>query len=165
MLLENEVFLCSGFSKYLKQTLWNVYLHHFQGNLLNGLYISWASKAELMSLVGTLLDVHPWRYCASRQWSSGRILVHTGSMTSFRTSALKHKNLVGFFVCLLYVVLCSVMVFHITSNPSLLVLFPSPLLPTYFWLICLGLQNQMLRSVKSMCKIRGWEGPEKYLMN
>lgn len=40
MLLENEVFFCSGFSKYLKQALWNVYLHFCQENLLNGLYIS-----------------------------------------------------------------------------------------------------------------------------
>lgn len=51
VLLENEVFHFSGFSKYPRQTLWNVYIRHFQGNLLNGLYSSWPFKAEFMSLI------------------------------------------------------------------------------------------------------------------
>lgn len=45
ILLEKEMFSF----EYLKQTLRDVYIHHFQGNLLNGLYISWAFKSEFMS--------------------------------------------------------------------------------------------------------------------
>ena len=47
VLLDKEVF----HFEYLKQTLRNVYIHHFQGNLLNGLYIFWAFKAKFMSSI------------------------------------------------------------------------------------------------------------------
>lgn len=44
-------FTWTDFSKYLKQILLNVYIQHFQRNLLNGLYVSWLFKAERMSLM------------------------------------------------------------------------------------------------------------------
>ena len=80
------------------------------------------------------------------------------------SSYRKHEVFLDFHIkkqIILWVCVCvciffpsSVMVFLITSNPSLLVLFPSPPLPTYFWFISSGLQKQMFRFVKLTRRMR-----------